>query len=181
MTDEDEPVLGTNDGTAVNGASTRAAATVPGADDSSGGKPARTTLARRLVAVALLLGFVGAIWVSFETRYLHTCEDVVARVGTVPLVPSCRPLSLTDTPMVAMLILAGILLFPELSALEIPGVVRLERQLKEQARRQEDIVAAIHRLEISQHQQVNVLVAAKVGELVGEQDEKRRRFESDAS
>ena len=136
---------------------------------------------RRTLATISLVALVATMWVSSQTHYLRTCDDLVARVGTAPLVSSCRPLSVTDAPMIVILIVVGILLFPELSALEIPGVIRLEKELEEQARRQDDIVAAIHRLEVSQHQQVNVLVAARVGELVGEQSEKRRRFESDAS
>lgn len=153
------------------------------ADAGAGAGPQRvpTLVKARRAAVAILLaGFVTAIWVSFGTSHLRACGDLVARVGSAPLVPSCRPLSVTDAPMLAVLIVAAVLLLPELSALEIPGVIRLERQLKEQARRQDDIVAAIHRLEVSQNQQVNVLVAARVGELVGEQDEKRRRFESES-
>jgi hypothetical protein len=85
--------------------------------------------------------------------------------------------------MLAVLIIVGILLLPEITVLEIPGVLRLERELKDQAKRQDDILATVNRLEISQrqHQQVyNVFDAAKLAELVGLQDEKRQQFESDA-
>jgi hypothetical protein len=119
-------------------------------------------------------------------------------VGRLALVQSCRPLSVTDPPVLAMLIAAGLLLFslfPDLSALEVFGVFRLERQLKEQAEEQEkrhgDTMDAIHRLEVSQkvsqQLQVNVVAektaetAARVGELAALQDEKREHFESDAS
>src|ERR1700733_16168037 len=60
--------------------------------------------ARRAGAVFLLLGWVALLWVSFQTSYLHICDDEVARVGHVPLVRSCRPLSVTDGPMLAILI-----------------------------------------------------------------------------
>lgn len=136
---------------------------------------------RRILVALLLLGFVAAIWVSFQTSYLHTCEDFVARVGKMPLATSCRPLSVTDGPMIALLIVIGILLLPEVSALEIPGVIRLERELKEQGEKQREIMAAINRLEISQHQEFHLNFDAKLGELVGEQAEKRRQFESDAA
>ncbi len=134
--------------------------------------------------MALLLGWVVVVWVSFQTSYLHTCDDQVARVGGEALVRSCRPLSITDTPTLALLVAVGVLLLPDLSALEIPGVLRLERQIKEQAKRQDEIVAMVHRLEVAQHQEVNVYAAAtdaaKVVELAAQQEEKRRLFGSDA-
>lgn len=165
----------------ASGAASATRATEDGTGDEESHRVSGSMKARRIVTAILLAGVVAAIWVSFETHHLRTCQVLVARVGTAPLASSCRPLSVTDAPMLAVLIVVGILLIPELSALEIPGVIRLERQLKQQARRQDEVVAAIQRLEISQHQQVNVLVAARVGELVGEQDEKRRRFESESS
>jgi hypothetical protein len=83
--------------------------------------------------------------------------------------------------MLALLVSAGILLLPDVSALEIPGVLRLERKLEENTRRQEDLVAMVQRKEVSQRQQViNVFDLAKLAELVGLQDEKRQRFDSDA-
>lgn len=139
------------------------------------------TKRRRILAASLLLGFLGVIWISSQTSYLHTCEDLVARVGRAPLATSCRPLSVTDGPIIALLVVAGVLLLPEVSVLEIPGVIRLERELREQGERQRDIMAAINRLEISQHQEFNLNFYAKLGELVGEQSEKRRQFESDAT
>jgi hypothetical protein len=60
-------------------------------------------------------------------------------------------------------------------------VLRLERKLEENTRRQEDLVAMVQRIEVSQRQQViNVFDLAKLAELVGLQDEKRQRFDSDA-
>lgn len=139
-------------------------------------------VARRGLAAALVLGWLAVVWVSFQTPYLHICDDQVARVGGAALVRSCRPLSITDAPMLALLVGAGVLLLPDVSALEIPGVLRLEKQLKETARRQEDLVAMVQRLEVSQRQQVvNVFDVAKLAELVGLQYEKRQRFDSDAS
>jgi len=149
-------------------------------------KVSRLTKARRAGAATLLLGWLVVIWVSFQTPYLHTCDDQIARVGDVALPRSCRPLSITDGPTLALLVGAGVLLFPDLSALEIPGVLRLERQVKEQAKRQEEIVAMVHRLEVAKHQEVNVYAdvaaadAAKVVELAAQQEEKRHLFGSDA-
>lgn len=138
---------------------------------------------RRWAAGLLLLGWTVVLWLSSFASWPHVCDDEIARVGTTPLVTSCRPLTVTDAPMLAVLIIVGILLLPEITVLEIPGVLRLERELKDQAKRQDDILATVNRLEISQrqHQQVyNVFDAAKLAELVGLQDEKRQQFESDA-
>jgi hypothetical protein len=137
-------------------------------------------MTRRVAASTLLLGWVAVLWISFETGSLQTCDDQIARVGGAGLVRSCRPLSITDAPALAILVVAGIFLLPDLSALEIFGVFRLERQLKEQARRQEDIAAMIHRLEVSQRVEVHYnevgTTALRIGELAALQDEKREQL-----
>lgn len=168
------------------------------ADDAGSGHMPGHAWARLWAAVVLLLGSLTLIWISFLTPYLHTCDDQVARVGSAALVQSCRPLSVTDAPILAMLVAAGLLLFsviPDLSALEVFGVFRLERQLKEQAEKQskqhEDTIDAIRRLEVSQRVSQQVYVssvaertaetAAKATELAAGLDEKREQLESDAS
>lgn len=144
----------------------------------------RLTLARRGAAVTLLVGWLVVLWISFESPYLHTCDDEVARVGSAALATSCRPLSISDAPTLALLVGAGALLLPDLTALEIPGLFRLERQLKEQdvrqQERQAEIVGLIQRLEVRQSV-YNVFDIARLAELVGLQDEKRQRFDTDAS
>lgn len=169
-------------------------------DQDASGQMSRNAKIRLWVAVVLLLGSLALIWVSFLTPYLHVCDDQVAEVGSAALVQSCRPLSVTDPPILAMLIAAGVLLFsllPDLSALEIFGVFRLERQIKEQAKEQskqhEDTIDAIRRLEVSVSQRVSQQLhvnlvaeqtaetAAKAIELAARQDEKREQLESDAS
>jgi hypothetical protein len=151
----------------------------------------RMAKVRRGLAAALLLGWLVTLFVStLNPSGLHVCDDEIARVGSTALVKTCRPLAITDAPMLAVLVIVGILLFPDLSALEIPGVLRVERKLEQQARRQDEIVATVHRLEASQQQQqqqqvynYNVVgaAAAKLGELAALQGEKREHFDSDAS
>jgi hypothetical protein len=154
------------------------------------GRRLGVTRARRLFAVLLLLGWVAILMVSSLTSGLRTCDDEIARVGGTALVRSCVPLSFTAAPSLALLVVVGILLLPDLSVLEIPGVLRVERKLEEQARRQDDIAEMVHRLEVSQRVSQHVEVrtynevsasAAKVGELAALQDEKREQFDSDAS
>lgn len=136
------------------------------------------TKARRWLAAAVLTAWLVLLCVSSLTSSLHICDDNIARVGGAALVTACRPLSITDAPTLAFLVVAGVLLLPDLSALEIPGVLRVERQLKEQAKRQEEIVAMVHRLEVAQHQQVNVYTAAteaaKAVELATQVEDKGR-------
>lgn len=143
---------------------------------------------RRGLAGVLLTGWLAMLMVSAWTTQLQVCNDEVARVGSTALVKSCGSLSITDAPSLALLVVVGILLFPDLSSLEIPGVLRVERKLEEQAKRQEDIAAMIQRLELSIAQRVEVFnvndvgsLAAKIGELVAQQAEKREQFESPAS
>jgi hypothetical protein len=140
--------------------------------------------ARRGLVAVLLLGWLAALVVSAFTPHLQICTDEVARVGSTALARSCGSLSFTAAPSLAVLVIVGLLLLPDLTSLEIPGVLRVERKLEEQARRQDDIVAMIQRLEVSQHVQVNYnevgSSSARVGELAALQDEKREQFESPA-
>jgi hypothetical protein len=152
--------------------------------ESTSRRPSCLTLVRRIAAGALILGWLVVLWISFQTPYLHACDDEVARVGSTALAKSCRPLSLSDAPTLALLVVALVLLIPDVSALEIPGLFRLERQLREQdvrqQERQAEIVGLIQRLEVNQSV-YNVFDIARIAELVGQQNEKRQRFDGDAS
>lgn len=143
---------------------------------------------RGLVAV-LLSGWLTMLLVSAFTPHIHTCDDEVAQVGNAALVQSCRSLSVTDAPSLAVLVIVGILLLPDLSVLEVLGVLRVERKLEEQTRRQDDIVRMINRLEMSITQRVENTTniynevssrSERVGELISLQNEKREQFESPA-
>src|ERR1700678_3707749 len=120
----------------------------------------RAPLARtRWVAATIALAvWLTIVLVSAFTSHLQVCHDEVSRVGTKALVQSCGPISVTDAPSLALLVTFAALLIPDLSALEIPGIFRVERKLEEQAKRQDDIAAAIHRLEVRVSQSVGVEV-----------------------
>jgi hypothetical protein len=156
------------------------------ASNPSKRQESQVALARRLVAVLLLVAWIVMLLVSSLSSNLRTCDDQIARVGGTALVRSCAPLSFASAPSLAVLIIVGVLLLPDLSVLEIPGVLRVERKLEEQAKRQDDIFALIHRLEMSQRVEVHNYndvgaSAMKVGELAALQGEKREQFDSDAS
>ena len=145
----------------------------------------RLAVKRRLLAACLFGAGLVLTLVSSLTSSLHTCVGQIARVGTVPTVQTCDPLSITDAPILVLLIGAVALLVPDLmkhlTGLEIPGVLRIERKVEEQGRRQEDILRLIQQIDVSQNQnQQVILTTAAIAELVGLQPEKRRRFESDA-
>lgn len=143
--------------------------------------------ARRGLAAVLLLGWLVILMVSALTSHLQVCTDQVARVGSVALARSCGSLTFTDAPSLAVLVIVGILLLPDLSSLEIPGVLRVERKIEEQTRRQDELAAMIQRLDVSQRMRVEVnynqvgSTSVRVGELAALQDEKREEFESPAS
>jgi hypothetical protein len=145
------------------------------------------TVLRRLLATALFAAGLVLTLLSSLTPDLHTCTEQIARVGTVPEVRTCDPLSITAAPVLVLLIGSVALLTPDLmkyaTTFEIPGIIRIEKQVEEQGKRQEDILRLIQQIEVSQSQnqrQQVIFTTAEVAELVGLQSEKRRTFESDA-
>jgi hypothetical protein len=101
----------------------------------------------------LVAAWIALTWISFQTSYLQVCTDQVARVGNTALVRSCDPLSLTDAPLLALVGTAVLLLLPDVSSLEIPGILRLERRVEAQVDRQEKIAEEIKNLvQQNQHQ-----------------------------
>jgi hypothetical protein len=148
----------------------------------------RLALLRRVLAIVFILSWASIAWVSYQTSHLQQCQEQVARVGNSPLVKSCGPLSLTDPPMLALLIVACVLILPDLSSIEIPGVIRLEREIEKQAIRQDELAGMVQRLDLAVHQQQqqhvsvvhNSQVALSVAELaqaVNNWDAKNKRFE----
>jgi hypothetical protein len=129
----------------------------PGRDRPSGARPdrdspTRLTIARRALAGVLVAAWIAVTWISFQTSYLQTCEDEVARVGNAPLIKSCGPLGLTDAPLLVLIGAAVLLLLPDVTSIEIPGIVRLERRVEAQSERQEEIAQEIKNVMLAQNQ-----------------------------
>jgi hypothetical protein len=149
-----------------------------------GRQASRVTWAMRALAAAVLAGWLSMLMVSAWTTHLQVCNEEVARVGGAALVKSCGSMSITDAPSLALLVIAGILLLPGFSVLEIPGILKIERKLEQQTKRQDEIASMIQRLELSIAQRVeinnyyerNVATALETGELVAQQDEKSKEF-----
>lgn len=83
------------------------------------------TLARWTAAGLLLVGLAVATALSGSTRYLRLCSPNAEGVYL------CRPMGLTDAPVVAIFALVGLLLLPDLSRVKIGGVLELERLVAE--------------------------------------------------
>jgi hypothetical protein len=108
-------------------------------DDPATGSTTKLDFWRRLVAFALLGGLVAVVVWSNLTGHLRVCDDLVARVGSQPVVRSCRPLSTTDAPVIALFVFIGALFFPDLTSIKIAGVVELAREVKQQETRTESL------------------------------------------
>jgi hypothetical protein len=86
-------------------------------------------------------------------------------------------MTITDAPALALLIGAAVLLFPELTILEIPGVVRLEREVQDQGRRQDEIIRQIQNMNVlAQSQQITISLLGSIAQL----PEKDREFKENA-
>jgi len=129
-------------------------------------------LLRRLGAAIFFLAALTLTLVSSFTSYLQTCADQVVRVGNVPTVRTCGPMSIDTPPVLILIIAAGVCLLPEWNVFEIPGFLRVERKIEEQGkkveeqgRRQDEIVRILQQvqqtqnLSVSLNQSINGLTA----------------------
>lgn len=108
-----------------------------------------TALARhshllRQAASALLVAVVAVVVaISALTPHLRVCDDIVARVGSKPTFTSCQPLEITAAPVILILILALGFILPDVRRISIAGVVELEREVREQQQRVEQLASRI--------------------------------------
>lgn len=122
-------------------------------------------LLRRLAAACFFMAALTLTLLSSFTPYLQTCADQIARVGTVPTVRTCDPMSI-DTPSILILVIAaGVCLLPEWNAFEIPGILRVEKKVEEQGRRQEEMFRLLQQINVSQHQNTTVAIIRSIDEL----------------
>jgi hypothetical protein len=87
-------------------------------------------------------------------------------------------MSITAAPVLALLIGAVVLLLPDVSSVEIPGIVRIENQIKEQASRQEELIGLVQNIRMSQGQYMFIGLQ-EIIDMLNRQQEKRQDFESD--
>lgn len=120
---------------------------------------------RRLTAAAFFVAALVLTLISNFTPHLQACAEQIARVGTTPSVRTCDPMSIDTAPILILFIAAGVLLLPEWSVFEIPGVLRLEKQVREQAQRQEEILHLLQSITVSQNQNLTVGIMQSLDEL----------------
>jgi hypothetical protein len=109
-----------------------------------GWKVGRWIAASVILAILIILTLVSSL-----TPHLRVCDEIVAQVGAAPTVRTCRPLELTDLPVVLGLILIIGLVAPDFKRVSIAGVVELEREVREVGGQVENLAGKIEQLSIS--------------------------------
>lgn len=98
------------------------------------------------------------------------------------MVRSCEPISITDAPVIALVIGAVVLLLPDVASVEIPGIVRIENRIKEQEEKQEErqkeLVGLVQNIKMSQGQYMIIGVPEMV-EMLKRAPEKQEELNSD--
>lgn len=112
----------------------------------------------RLAALCFFLAALTLTLMSSFTPYLQTCTDQIARVGNMPTVHTCGPMSIDAPPILILIIAAGVCLLPEWNVFEIPGLFRVERKVEEQARRQEEMLRILQQVQQNQSQSLTLLI-----------------------
>ena len=92
-----------------------------------------------ILGTGVLVGAGSTLVVSQYVDWARPCVTVVARVGTSPLVTDCRPLQVTDPPIVVSVALAAALFAPALQEVELFGILTLRRRLDESEGRQSQL------------------------------------------
>lgn len=109
-------------------------------------------LLRRAAAACFFAAALVLTLISSFTPYLQTCAEQITRVGTVPTVHTCDSMSI-DNPAIWILVIAAVVcLLPEWSVFEIPGILRVEKKVEEQGRRQDEMLHLLQQINVSQNQ-----------------------------
>ncbi len=91
--------------------------------------------AKKLIKAARWSVAGGILLLSFFFFISHNwaiCDQKLAAVGTQAVVKVCHSPSLTDLPVIAILLLVLLLLLPDLSEVGFPGLFSLKRQVEQQ-------------------------------------------------
>jgi hypothetical protein len=86
-------------------------------------KAARWSVAGGILLLSSIF-FISHDWVI--------CDQKLAAVGTHPVVKVCHSPSLTDLPVIAILLLVLLLLLPDLSEVGVPGLISLKGKVEQQ-------------------------------------------------
>jgi hypothetical protein len=114
--------------------------------------------------------------ISSFTSYLQTCTEQIARVGSVPTVRTCDSMSVENPVIWILVIAAGVCLLPEWGVFEIPGILRVEKKVEEQGRRQDAMLHLLQQINVSQNQKqdqkqnLTVAIISSLADLPGLSD-----------
>lgn len=112
------------------------------------------------LGAVLLAAVVTGVTVLALAGKLMVCEQRLATVGIRPVVDVCRAVSLTDVPVLLVVVALLLLFMQGVTRISIPGLVELERKVADQAETQstlENEVAAL-RLSMVQSQRAVQIV-----------------------
>jgi hypothetical protein len=117
---------------------------------------------RRFAAAGFFVAALTLTLISSLSAHLQVCSEQIARVGTIPAVRTCDSMSINTAPILILVIAAGVCLLPEWSVFEIPGVLRVEKKVEEQGRRQEEMLRILQQINVSQSQNITLAIIRSV-------------------
>ena len=103
--------------------------------EGSAVKSRRGRIIRWICAGLLSAGLLVVTTVSTQTGQFRICEDTVVQVTSHAITKACRPVKITDTPVILALIFIVGLISPEFRKINIVGLVELEREVSDQEAR----------------------------------------------
>jgi hypothetical protein len=74
-------------------------------------------------------------------------------------------MSIDTAPVLILIIAAGVCLLPEWNVFEIPGVLRVEKKVAEQGRRQDEMLRLLQQINVSQRQNLTVALIRSIDDL----------------
>jgi hypothetical protein len=105
---------------------------------------------RRLFSVILVAGLLWTVSQSTRGDGFQVCSEELVGSGQQTTVEICRPLELTDPPVVIGFLLALGPLAPDIGKLQLGGLLTLERRVHEAEQAQKELSGQVQALAISQ-------------------------------
>lgn len=104
-----------------------------------------TKLRRGCAGVLVLLALAAAVlssWTPWLSSW-QVCQQEVVTIGDSPVAEVCRPLAVTDAPVLLVVLLSLLLLLPDLKTFKIAGLVEIERHIMEAREEVKDVARQI--------------------------------------
>ena len=108
----------------------------------------RTTLIRRIVAFSVLAALAVAVAGTYLFDSFRICRDSATDAGSVTL---CGPVGPADLPAIGVVLLVALLLLlPDLEELAIPGLVSLKARVQHQEQKLAAVENSVNQIALSQ-------------------------------